>query len=76
MSRKRVLSDPQCKALAEWYLSRGSLSEKAKELGVSMGTLRDAILRGMNEPTGHIRRKIEKLVPRETDSESQITEVA
>jgi hypothetical protein len=76
MSRKRKLTDEQCRELAAWYQSRGSVSEKARELNISMGTLRDAILRGMDEPSGHIRRKIEKLVPRETEQESQISEVA
>lgn len=83
MSRKRVLTPEQCQELARWAESRGSMQAKAKELGISMGTLRDAILRGQGKLTGHLRRKVEQWeidrianVPRETDEDSQISEVA
>jgi hypothetical protein len=78
MSRKRALTDDQCVDLAKWAESRGSFTAKAKELGISMGTLRDAILRGQGKDVGHVRRKIHDYVtrlasvPRETDEDSQI----
>jgi hypothetical protein len=76
MSRKRVFTDEECKQLAEWAASRGSMKDKAKELNVSVGALRDAILRGEGKDPGYIRRKIQTWltsVPRETDDKSQIT---
>jgi hypothetical protein len=72
MSRKRVLSDEQCAELAKWAEARGSHAAKAKELGISKGALRDAILRGQGKEVSYARRKVAPyLVPRETDSESQ-----
>lgn len=79
MSRQRIFTDEECKALADWYANRGTIYDKSKELGVSMGTLRDAILRGQGKDVGYLRRKIQSYlatVPRETERESQITEVA
>ena len=73
MSRRRVLSDEQCAALAEWAASRGSMQDKARELGISVGALRDAILRGQGKDPGYLRRKISAfLAPRETTRESQL----
>ncbi len=46
MSRKRALTDDQCKDLANWYSTRMSMEAKAKELGISVSALYDAIHRG------------------------------
>ncbi len=46
MSRKRALTDDQCKDLANWYSTRMSMEAKAKELGISVSALYDAINRG------------------------------
>lgn len=80
MSRRRALTDEQCAELARWWTgSREPLTAKAETLGVSLGTLRDAIKRGRNQPTDYMRRKVESYlaelstVPRETDKDSQIT---
>jgi predicted DNA-binding protein YlxM (UPF0122 family) len=54
MSRKRALTDDQCKDLANWYSTRMSMEAKAKELGISVSALYDAINRGslLNVPRG------------------------
>jgi predicted DNA-binding protein YlxM (UPF0122 family) len=54
MSRKRALTDDQCRNLATWYSTRMSMEAKAKELGISVSALYDAINRGilLNVPRG------------------------
>ncbi len=64
MSRKRALTDDQCKDLASWYSTRMSMEAKAKELGISVSALYDAIHRG------------ELLVSRETPESEAIAKVA
>jgi hypothetical protein len=58
MSRRRALTDEQCKELAAWALTRSSYAAKARELGVSEPTLRDAIARGQGKATAALRRKL------------------
>jgi hypothetical protein len=72
MSRPRVFTDEQCRELARWYESRGTISDKAKELGVNMNTLRDAILRGQGKDVGHVRRKLAAWF--QSAQQTQITE--
>ena len=74
MTRRRAFTDEQCAELARWAATRCSLTDKARELGVTIATLRDAIKRGQGKPTGHMQRKVMAylveagLVPRETDT--------
>jgi len=58
MSRRRRFTDEECQRLAEWARSRSTYAAKAKELGVSEPTLRDAIARGNGEMTEGTRRKL------------------
>jgi predicted DNA-binding protein YlxM (UPF0122 family) len=86
MSRKRVLSDEQCKALAEWFntlRSMGSVRAKCRELGVSKGALMDAIARGNGKPRRFVREKlsayqleqfVNEIASRETDHSDQLTD--
>jgi hypothetical protein len=75
MSRQRKFTDEECKSLADWYANRGTIYDKAKELDVSMGTLRDAILRGQGKDVGYMRRKISSyLATAHSERESQISE--
>ena len=73
MSRRRALTDEQCRELATWAKGRSSFSAKAKELGISMATLRDAIARGDGRDPSYLRRKLGS-VSRETEQDARITE--
>jgi hypothetical protein len=61
MSKPRVTTPEQDKALAEWYStlrSMGSVQQKAKELGISVCAVYDAISRGLGKPTAGTRFKL------------------
>lgn len=61
MSKPRVTTDEQDKALADWWweLQRiGTMRDKAKELGISVSALYDAIARGLGKPTCGQRFKL------------------
>lgn len=61
MSRRRVFTDEQCRALARWHLAlraAGSVRGKARELGVSKGALMDAIARGNGSDPRAMREKL------------------
>lgn len=81
MTKPRVTTAEQDRELAAWYeklRSLGSVRQKARELGISVPTLYDAIARGQKQPTHNERYKLavylrelseklrEPLVPRET----------
>jgi hypothetical protein len=71
VSRRRVLTDEQCQELAVWAQSRSSYAAKARELGVSEPTLRDAIARGLGRDTSATRRKLSQ-----TEIDEFVNEVA
>lgn len=88
MSRRRRLTDDQCKELARWcdeLEALGTKQKKCRELGIDIQTLRDAIKRGRGEYTKSTKRKlkqyeIEQLaqevcdkVSRETTNDCEIT---
>jgi transcriptional/translational regulatory protein YebC/TACO1 len=61
MPRKLKLSQGACEELAEWfknYQRIGTFAEKAKEVGVSEQTLRNAIDRGLGRDDGNLRQKL------------------
>jgi len=71
MSKPRVTTDEQDKALADWWWQlqqAGTVRGKAKELGISVHALYDAISRGLQQPTAGQRFKLREYrnVPRET----------
>jgi hypothetical protein len=72
LSKPRVTTDEQCKELADWWweLKRmGSVREKAKEMGISVCAVYDAIARGLQKPTAGQRFKLseyQREVPRES----------
>lgn len=74
MSKPRVTTPEQDTELAAWYsqLKRlGSVQQKAKELGISVCAVYDAIARGQGRPTAGSRFKLRDYVSRESiDSES------
>ena len=74
MSKPRVTTPEQDADLAAWYTqlrSLGSVQQKAKDLGISVGAVYDAISRGAGRPTAGARFKLRDLVSREsTQSES------
>ena len=84
MSKPRVTTDEQCAELAAWFadLRRlGTVQSKARDLGISVSALYDAIARGQGRMTAGARMKISSyrsdLVPRESnDSESIAKETA
>ncbi len=68
MSKPRVTTDAQDKLLADWWWTlrgMGTMREKAKEFGISIPALYDAIARGLNKPTAAQRFKLRD-VSRET----------
>lgn len=65
MSKPRKTTDEQDKALADWYVSlrgMGTVQQKAKELGISVCAVYDAIARGQGRPTAGTRFKLRDLV--------------
>ena len=67
MSAPRRFTDAECKALAEWFgqlRKLGSVTAKARELGISKPALYDAIARGSGRMTAATRHKL-------TDAELQ-----
>lgn len=74
MSKPRVTTDEQDQALAEWWWdlkSMGTVRDKARELGISVCAVYDAIARGLDKPTAGQRFKLREYersvdVPRET----------
>jgi uncharacterized protein (DUF983 family) len=61
VSKPRVTTDEQCKELADWWWSlkqMGTVRDKAKELGISVCAVYDAISRGLQQPTAGQRFKI------------------
>ena len=72
MSKPRVTTPEQDAALAEWYgnLKRmGTVQQKARELGISVCAVYDAIARGQGRPTAGARFKVREHVddvPRES----------
>lgn len=76
MSKPRVTTDEQDRALAEWYSTNRTVKQKAGELGISVSALYDAIARGKNEPTTGMRYKLRHAfdVPRESPHNALIEE--
>jgi len=69
MSKPRVTTAEQDRELADWYsnLKRmGTVQAKAKELGISVCAVYDAIARGNGQPTAGERFKLRDLVSRES----------
>lgn len=58
MSRRRALTDEQCRELAAWYTGRMSIVAKAQALGISVSALYDSIARGLGKPTTGERHKL------------------
>lgn len=61
MSAPRRFTDKECKALAEWFSqlrALGSVSAKARELGISKPALYDAIARGQGRLPAATRHKL------------------
>lgn len=61
MTRRRVLTDEQCRDLAAWHTKlkeTPSMMQKCRELGVSWATLKDAIRRGSGQSTMYTERKV------------------
>jgi hypothetical protein len=81
MTRRRLLTDDQCKELARWcdeLDQLGTRQKKCRELGVDIQTLRDAIKRGRGQYTKNTRRKlqqheIEQLAQQICDSSRETT---
>jgi hypothetical protein len=82
MSKTRVTTDAQDQELAAWYWdmkNMGTVRSKAKELGISVCAVYDAIARGLGKPTTGERFKIAHAfddVPRESIQSASIDEVA
>lgn len=72
MSKPRVTTDDQDKALADWwwqFQQVGTMRDKAREYGISVSALYDAIARGLSKPTAGQRFKLasyQRDVPRES----------
>lgn len=61
MPRRMKLSPGSCEELAQWfknYQRIGTFAEKAKEVGVSEQTLRNAIDRGLGKDDSNLRQKL------------------
>lgn len=61
MSRPTKFTPGACAELAEWfrnYQRVGTFAEKARELGVSEQTLRNAIDRGLGKDDANMRQKM------------------
>jgi hypothetical protein len=73
MSRPRKLTAEQDKQLADWWWQlqqAGTVRDKAREYGISMHAVYDAISRGLHQPTAGERfklREYERSVSRETE---------
>lgn len=64
MSRRRALTDEQCKELAAWFQSirsMGTVAAKARALGISKPALYDAIARGEGRLPSATRHKLSEL---------------
>lgn len=78
MSKPRVTTDEQCKVLADWWWSlkdMGTVRDKAKEHGISISAVYDAIARGLQQPTSGQRFKLaeyQRSVPRESNHSEAI----
>jgi hypothetical protein len=61
MSKPRVTTDAQDQELAAWYWdmkNMGTVRSKAKEMGISVCAVYDAIARGLGKPTAGTRFKL------------------
>lgn len=61
MSKPRVTTDEQDQALADWwwqFQQVGTVRGKAREYGISVSALYDAIARGLQKPTAGQRFKL------------------
>lgn len=61
MTRRRVLTTDQERALEAWYSDFeriGTVDEKCRELGISEDTFRDAVRRVRGETVRNTRRKL------------------
>lgn len=80
MSKPRATTEDQDTALAEWFVnlrSLGTVQQKAKEMGISVSAVYDAIARAQGRPTAGIRFKLREYdVPRESTNNVSIDEVA
>jgi hypothetical protein len=80
MSKPRVTTDEQDKALADWWWElrgMGTVRDKAKELGISVHAVYDAISRGLHKPTAGQRFKLREYdVSRESEQPAPNSEVA
>jgi hypothetical protein len=76
MTRKRILTDDQCRDLAQWAqdrnakLSELSIMAKCREMGISHSAYLDALARATGEDPEHMRRKLEDM--EESTNESAI----
>jgi hypothetical protein len=69
MSKPRVTTDEQDKALADWWWAlkgMGTVRDKAKEHGISVSALYDAIARGLQKPTAGQRFKVREYATNDT----------
>lgn len=61
MTRRRRFTDEECRALASWFTqlrAMGSVRGKARELGISVPALYDAIARGDGRLPAATRHKL------------------
>lgn len=78
MSKPRVTTDEQDKALADWWWAlqgMGTVRDKAKEYGISVSAFYDAVARGLQKPTSGQRFKLsqyQRSVPRESKHNESI----
>jgi len=75
MSKPRVTTAEQDRMLAEWFESLralGTVQSKARELGISVSALYDAVARGRGQPTAGERFKLRDFVPRESPHSESI----
>lgn len=78
MSRRRKLTNEQCNELAKWHAELrqlGTVQSKARELGISVGALYDAISRGSKKPTAAQRHKFVAYLRQLSGSLREPTEV-
>jgi hypothetical protein len=82
MSKPRVTTEAQDQELAAWYWdmkNMGTVRSKAKEMGISVCAVYDAIARGLGKPTAGERFKLSEFsrdVPRESPNNESIEDVA
>lgn len=69
MSKPRVTTEEQDQALADWWWdlkNMGTVRDKAKELGISVCAVYDAIARGLGKPTAGERFKVNSYLKKES----------